>query len=211
LPAAIKAAQESARPRSAEEQRAGPTSIVQTRAIERPIGKMDDSDETKADETKADEQKQAEEPERKQDDAAAADPAAALAPAPAAGSTTSASSSASSRGRFVPTQEWLDSIKSELPLNTIMRLLQHLVPQLEELSQKMEGVLDERQVVDFLKQTTMVGLLPVPHPIVIRKYQPNAHTSLWFTACMWGVIFMHNQKMPLYDSRSIKLFTVTTL
>lgn len=92
-----------------------------------------------------------------------------------------------------------------------MRLLQHLVPQLEELSQKMEGVLDERQVVDFLKQTTMVGLLPVPHPIVIRKYQPNAHTSLWFTACMWGVIFMHNQKMPLYDSRSIKLFTVTTL
>ena len=28
---------------------------------------------------------------------------------------------------------------------------------------------------------------------VIRKYQPNKYTSLWFTAFQWGVIFMHNQ------------------
>ena len=34
---------------------------------------------------------------------------------------------------------------------------------------------------------------PVPHPIIIRKYQPNRYTCLWFTAFQWGVIFMHNQ------------------
>lgn len=49
------------------------------------------------------------------------------------------------------------------------------------------------QVVEFLQTTTLVGLLPVPHPIVIRKYQPNKYTSLWFSAFLWGVIFTHNQ------------------
>jgi hypothetical protein len=39
-----------------------------------------------------------------------------------------------------------------------------------------------------------VGLLPVPHPIVIRKYQANEYTSLWFTAFLWGVIFLRNQR-----------------
>jgi hypothetical protein len=29
----------------------------------------------------------------------------------------------------VPTEAWLEGVKAELPLNTIMRLLQFLVPQ----------------------------------------------------------------------------------
>jgi hypothetical protein len=66
------------------------------------------------------------------------------------------------------------------------------------------------QVLDFIKRTTMVGLLPVPHPIVIRKYQPNRFTSLWFTAFMWGVIFTHNQNTPLFDGRAVRLFMVQT-
>jgi hypothetical protein len=37
------------------------------------------------------------------------------------------------KGRFVPTEEWLEAVKSELPLNTIMRLLQYLVPQVGHL------------------------------------------------------------------------------
>jgi hypothetical protein len=39
-------------------------------------------------------------------------------------------------GRFVPTQAWLDQVKAELPLNTIIRLLRHLVPQILELTSK---------------------------------------------------------------------------
>lgn len=93
--------------------------------------------------------------------------------------------------RFVPTQQWLDNVKAELPMNTIMRLLRHLVPQIDELTSS--GGVDEMQVLEFIRQTTMVGLLPIPHPIVIRKYQPNKYTCLWLTAFMWGVIFMHNQ------------------
>eukprot|EP01039_Chlorochromonas_danica_P009253 gene9253-10216_t len=108
--------------------------------------------------------------------------------------------------RFVPTEAWLASVKADLPLNTIMRLLKNIVPQIEELSQKQ--VVDEKLVVDFLRSTTMVGLLPVPHPIVIRKYQPNRFTCLWFTAFLWGVIFTHNQTVPLFDGKKVKLFVV---
>mmetsp|Transcript_33988 Transcript_33988/g.34636 ORF Transcript_33988/g.34636 Transcript_33988/m.34636 type:complete len:901 (-) Transcript_33988:376-3078(-) len=108
--------------------------------------------------------------------------------------------------RFVPTIDWLEAVKAEVPLNTIMRLLKHLVPHVEEMAS--HGSVDEIQVLDYIRRTTMVGLLPVPHPIVIRKYQPNKFTSLWFTAFLWGVVFMHNQEVPLFDGRSVKLFMV---
>lgn len=116
--------------------------------------------------------------------------------------------------KFVPTAAWLQAVKAELPLHTIMRLLKHLVPQLEELaSVGADGIAtaDEAQLVSYISKTTMVGLLPVPHPIVIRKYQPNKYTSLWFTAFQWGVIFMHNQTVPLFDGKKVKLFMVQTV
>jgi len=112
---------------------------------------------------------------------------------------------------FLPSAEWLRRVKAELPLSTIMRLLHHLGPQIDELSARSEFSLDEEAVLSFIKNTTMVGLLPVPHPIVIRKYQPNTFTSLWFTAFLWGVVFLQNQVLPLFDGASIKLFTVSVV
>jgi hypothetical protein len=57
-----------------------------------------------------------------------------------------------------------------------------------------------------------VGLLPVPHPIVIRKYQANQYTSLWFTAFLWGVIFLRNQRTSHKKERNRleALISVTT-
>lgn len=83
-----------------------------------------------------------------------------------------------------------------------------MTPLVEEIAAENENVLEEERVLDFVRRTTMVGLLPVPHPIVIRKYQPNRYTSLWFTAFLWGVIFMHNQEIPLFDGNTVKLFVV---
>ena len=124
-------------------------------------------------------------------------------------STTSSSSSDTDNTninvRFMPTKAWLDSVKGELPLTTIMRLLKHLCPQLQE---KAQNTFDESVLLNFIQNTTLVGLLPVPHPIVIRKYQPNKYTSLWFSAFLWGVVFMHNQDIQLFDGRNIKLFIV---
>lgn len=114
-------------------------------------------------------------------------------------------------GEFVPTVEWLSAWKKKLPLTTSLRLLQYLIPQLEDACKKAGGSLDEDAMLYFLRTTTMVGLLPVPHPIVIRKYQINQFTHLWFTTFTWGVIFLRNQVLPLFDGGAITLFTISVL
>ncbi|TYZ61139.1 hypothetical protein PybrP1_008857 [[Pythium] brassicae (nom. inval.)] len=114
-------------------------------------------------------------------------------------------------GDFVPTAEWLASWKKKLPLTTSLRLLQYLIPQLEDACEKAGGSLDEDAMLYFLRTTTMVGLLPVPHPIVIRKYQINQFTHLWFTTFTWGVIFLRNQVLPLFDGGAITLFTISVV
>ncbi|ETW04426.1 hypothetical protein H310_04703 [Aphanomyces invadans] len=116
------------------------------------------------------------------------------------------------QAKFTPTEEWLQGWKKKLPINTSLRLLQYLVPQLEQAcEQASSGSLDEAAMLGFLRGTTMVGLLPVPHAIVIRKYQTNQFTNLWFTTFTWGVIFLRNQVFPLFDGASITLFTINVL
>lgn len=112
-------------------------------------------------------------------------------------------------GRFVPTEAWITDLRANLPLETINRLLQHLVPVIDEMCNRENGVVDEVEILEVFKGITMVGLLPVPHAIVIRKYQPNQYTSIWFTAYMWGVIFLRSQKPPIFDGECIELFQVS--
>ena len=45
-----------------------------------------------------------------------------------------------------------------------------LVPQVEKMCID-KGLTDETEIIRFLQNGTLVGLLPVPHPILIRRYQ----------------------------------------
>lgn len=110
---------------------------------------------------------------------------------------------------FEPTEAWLAEFKEKMPFETITRLLQHLVPVIDDVIARVDGVIDEGVILDVLKDVTMVGLLPVPHPIVIRKYQANQFTALWFTAYLWGVIYVNHQSLPIFDGKAIKLFRVS--
>ena len=110
---------------------------------------------------------------------------------------------------FMPNEAWIVELKASLPLETVTRLLQHVVPVVDELCNRKDGVVDETDILEVLTDITMVGLLPVPHAIVIRKYQPNQYTALWFTAFMWGVIFLRNQNPPIFDGKSVELFQVS--
>jgi hypothetical protein len=110
---------------------------------------------------------------------------------------------------FRPTEEWLSEFKEKMPLETIKRLLQHLTPVIDEIIHREEGIVDEGEILAMLNNVTMVGLLPVPHAIVIRKYQPNQYTALWFTAYLWGIIFVGNQGLPIFDGDAIELFHVS--
>ncbi|XP_019873698.1 protein HID1 [Aethina tumida] len=110
-------------------------------------------------------------------------------------------------GQWVPTAEWVHSWKSKLPLQTIMRLLQVLVPQVEKICID-KGLTDESEILKFLQHGTLVGLLPVPHPILIRKYQANAGTTTWFRTYMWGVIYLRNVDPPIWYDTDVKLFEI---
>ena len=116
-------------------------------------------------------------------------------------------SMASNNEPWVPTQEWVTSWKSKLPLQTIMRLLQVLVPQVEKICID-RGLTDESEILRFLQHGTLVGLLPVPHPILIRKYQPNPGTAMWFRTYMWGVVYLRNTDPPIWYDTDVKLFEI---
>lgn len=113
----------------------------------------------------------------------------------------------SATGQWVPTSEWVQSWKSKLPLQTIMRLLQVLVPQVEKICID-KGLTDESEILKFLQHGTLVGLLPVPHPILIRKYQANTGTTTWFRTYMWGVIYLRNVDPPIWYDTDVKLFEI---
>uniref|UniRef100_A0A7N8XG47 HID1 domain containing n=1 Tax=Mastacembelus armatus TaxID=205130 RepID=A0A7N8XG47_9TELE len=111
-----------------------------------------------------------------------------------------------SQSRFA-NPDWVLSWKAKLPLQTIMRLLQVLVPQVEKICID-KGLTDESEILKFLQHGTLVGLLPVPHPILIRKYQANTGTAMWFRTYMWGVIYLRNVDPPVWYDTDIRLFEI---
>ncbi|XP_069703784.1 protein HID1 isoform X1 [Periplaneta americana] len=125
----------------------------------------------------------------------------------AQGSGTAVSGGMGAGGQWVPTSEWVNSWKTKLPLQTIMRMLQVLVPQVEKICID-KGLTDESEILKFLQHGTLVGLLPVPHPILIRKYQANSGTTTWFRTYMWGVIYLRNVDPPIWYDTDVKLFEI---
>ncbi|WAQ96055.1 HID1-like protein [Mya arenaria] len=94
-----------------------------------------------------------------------------------------AGSNASAGGGWVASPEWVHTWKHKLPLQTIMRM----------------GLTDESEILKFLQHGTLVGLLPVPHPILIRKYQANSGTTMWFRT---------NVDPPIWYDTNVKLFEI---
>ncbi|XP_059622325.1 protein HID1 [Phlebotomus argentipes] len=120
---------------------------------------------------------------------------------------TSTSTAAAAAAVWTPTPEWVSSWRAKLPLQTIMRLLQVLVPQVEKICID-KGLTDESEILKFLQHGTLVGLLPVPHPILIRKYQANSGTTAWFRTYMWGVIYLRNIEPAIWYDTDVKLFEI---
>lgn len=109
--------------------------------------------------------------------------------------------------KWAPTPEWISSWKNKMPLQTIMRMLQVLVPQVEKMCID-KGLTDESEILRFLQNGTLVGLLPVPHPILIRRYQANPGTAMWFRTYMWGVLYLRTAEPAIWFDTDVKLFQV---
>lgn len=105
-----------------------------------------------------------------------------------------------------PTAEAIKRWKRSLPMETTLRMLIVLGPQLSRLEQRLGETPTEQEVINFLHSGTMVGLLPVPHPISLRKYRANKATVLWFRTCIWGIIYVRNSMWTGTKVRLIRTF-----
>jgi hypothetical protein len=104
-------------------------------------------------------------------------------------------------GQWSATEEWCDEMVAELPLLTTQRLIEYLAPLLADFVRRNDNIVDDDAVVRFIRATTVVGMLPQPHPILMRKYVPNAHTASWFSVLMWSWVFLgkyslHSDPLP---------------
>lgn len=111
--------------------------------------------------------------------------------------------------QFVPTEEWLSSWKQHLPTYTatIIQLTNVVSPQIRTLLTGSAS--DETNILDFLAKSTLVGILPLPNPILIRKYQSNEATDVWFSTFIWSLIYKKNPL--LFGGTKIKLFLVSSI
>jgi hypothetical protein len=109
---------------------------------------------------------------------------------------------------FVPTNEWLDSWKRFLPIDNILRIITTLSPQIQSLCTG--STADEVHILEFLQRSTLVGLLPVPHPILIRRYQPNEAVQTWLLSYLWGNVYLQHTNPPIFLGTNVKLFVINS-
>ena len=94
-------------------------------------------------------------------------------------------------------------------MEPLRRLVGYLGPRIEEECAKQD--LDDKAVLALIKQTSLVGILPVPHSIVVRQFQSNEQTRLWFSSFLFGTVFVSLQSMPILDWSRVRMVTLSGL
>ncbi|KAG6095814.1 hypothetical protein E4U30_002036 [Claviceps sp. LM220 group G6] len=127
-------------------------------------------------------------------------------------STTSlgdqSSSSHMQSGSFEPSSQWIDSWLPELPLHSILTVIQQIASILPRQSSRESPVPD---LIRRIQEINLVGIEPSPARVHSFEWSPLALG--WYESLLWGVIFsneMHMAKgtMGLWTGTSIKLFRV---
>jgi len=85
------------------------------------------------------------------------------------------------------------------------RVVDYFAPILDELA--IQGG-DEATLIKHIAASTLVGLLPVPHPIVTHRIQRSLKTSRIVRGVLWMTIFLRNRNSSLWDGSKIVLFSV---
>lgn len=127
-------------------------------------------------------------------------------------STTSlgdqSSSSHQQSGSFEPSSQWIDSWLPELPLHSILTVIQQVASILPRQSSRETPVPD---LIHRIQEINLVGIEPSPARVHSFEWSPLALG--WYESLLWGIIFsneMHMAKgtMGLWTGTSIKLFRV---
>jgi len=129
-------------------------------------------------------------------------------------STTSLSSYAtagfSTNGAFEPTTQWIDSWLTELPLHTILTLLDQLSPLLPQ-SKRSSTDTPSASILTIIQSAKVTGI--EPSPIRIQYFEWSPLSLGWYESLLWGLAFtseMQVQKgtVGVWNGTAIKLFRV---
>ncbi|ORZ03659.1 high-temperature-induced dauer-formation protein-domain-containing protein [Syncephalastrum racemosum] len=109
---------------------------------------------------------------------------------------------------FLPTEEWVQSWQKHLPLEPLLVLLEHLTPQVEALCST-QTLTSDGQVLEFLRNNTLVGILPPPQAIFIRKFRWGEALVIWFRSMLWGQAYVSSitEYCP-WNGTQVKLFQI---
>ncbi|KAF0344411.1 ubp5 interacting protein ftp10 [Gigaspora margarita] len=109
---------------------------------------------------------------------------------------------------FIPTEDWVSSWHPHLPFGTIQVLLRELVPKVKSMCAS-QSITTDQKVLDFLRTTSLVGILSPPQPIFIRKFQWSEASVVWFASMLWAQVYLASSShLGIFNGTNVKLFLV---
>ncbi|GAA6005431.1 hypothetical protein JCM10207_002979 [Rhodosporidiobolus poonsookiae] len=115
---------------------------------------------------------------------------------------------------FVPTEEWVASWQSGLPLDTLLILLSHLATSLlsnsaTRLSHSSLHDSDLSLLQADLVSPSVTALIPSPPPVAprARRFAPSSGSTTWLSSLVYGRIYLA-QLQYLRDTLPVQLFAV---
>ena len=71
-----------------------------------------------------------------------------------------------------------------------------------------DAVLDEEELVRFLRKRTLVGLVPLNYPLQVIRFRMSPEIQSWLTSYLYGIVCLHQEQASLWNDTAIKLFVV---
>ncbi|KAI9149329.1 Ubp5-interacting protein [Paramyrothecium foliicola] len=118
-------------------------------------------------------------------------------------------SNQSHSGGFEPTAHWLDSWLPELPLHTVLAVIQQVSALLPQQEFRRESV--PLDVVRRIQKIDLVGI--EPSPVRVHSFEWSELALGWYESLLWGIIFTSEMQiakgaMNIWMGTAIKLFRV---
>lgn len=124
-------------------------------------------------------------------------------------STSAAQSTPGSGGTFEPTAEWIESWLPELPLHTVLSLIQQLSVLIPR--QKLAADTPSRETIRQIQDVRLVGV--EPSPVRVHSFEWSPLALGWYESLIWSFVFSSEMLVSkgtvgIWNGTAIKLFKV---
>jgi len=98
---------------------------------------------------------------------------------------------------WTPTNEWMLEWQQMAPIQVILQFLENTLPRIKNMIKRNAN--DENVIYQFLQQNTLVGLLPLPHQIIVRPFIPQVRIFHDIQDYLWKVIYLRTLRHFLIE------------